>query len=310
MNPYRGSDFFQFAKLLISRLFLSTPLAPDEIQFFVLSLVAIASSIVGTLLVLKKMTMLANSLSHTILLGIVIAYLLLSRQMGGLQIDFRILLLATLISSIITSLFTDFFRKTLRLQEDASIGLVFSSLFALGVILVTLFTRNAHIGLEIVMGNPDALHFDDLKLAALVAGLNALLLLLFAKEWKIICFDSNLANSLGMKPRFFHLLLMIMTSSTAICAFRAVGVFVFLSLLVGPPIIARRWSSDLKKIFPLSCAIGIACSFLAVATARHILTIYNLSLSTGGLVSLYIALFFALSLIPLPRRLTFLKISS
>lgn len=302
MSPYFGKDFFSFFPLLFSRLFhLATgalswkDLAPDEIQILVLSLICISSALVGSLLVLKKMTMLANSLSHTILLGIVISTLLFSSG-GVLAINFKILMVAALITGLLTTLLTQLFHKVMRLQEDASIGIVFSSLFALGIVLVTLYTRNTHIGVEVVMGNADALHADDLKMALWVALGNAAAVLLFFKEWKLICFDTPLGKSLGFRPGIFNLFLMLLTSATAISAFRAVGVLLFLAFLVGLPLSARLLTSNLRRLLFVAMGLGIGCSLFAVAISRHFLTAYQMPLSTAGLTVTLVGMVFALLL--------------
>lgn len=304
MNPYWELNFFQFFPVFFGRLFqLLTgalawkDLASDEVQVLVLAFISIASALIGSLLVLKRMTMLANSLSHTILVGIVIAYLLLAAQGGQeLSINFPILIAAALATGILTTVLTQVLSHVIKLQEDASIGLVFTSLFALGVILVTLYTRNAHIGLEIVMGNADALHLNDLKIALGVAMTNAVFVLLFFKEWKLICFDQGLASSLGFRPALFNYLLMLLTSATAISAFRAVGVLLFLAFLVGLPLTARLLTHHLGTMIFLACGIGIVCSIGAVALSRHFLTVYHAPLSTSGLVVVMIGVAFALAL--------------
>src|SRR5262249_25416847 len=151
-----------------------------------------------------------------------------------------------------TTFLADFLTKHARLQEDASIGIVFTSLFALGVILVTLLTRSAHIGTEILMGNVDALAYTDLKLVALALVLNAGLFLLFYKEYLISTFDPGLSKALGISSLFFNYLLMIQVSATAIGGFRAVGVLMMLALMTGPPLTARLLTHDLKKMLLLS----------------------------------------------------------
>jgi manganese/zinc/iron transport system permease protein len=303
MNPYWELNFFQFFPVFFGRLFQSKELAPDEIQVFVLALISIASALIGSLLVLKRMTMLANSLSHTILLGIVIAYLFLSAQGGEqLTINFSVLIAAAVVTGLITTVLTQVLNHVIKLQEDASIGLVFTALFALGIILVTLYTRNAHIGLEIVMGNADALHFNDLKIALGVALTNVFFILLFFKEWKLICFDQGLASSLGFRPALFNYLLMLLTSATAISAFRAVGVLLFLAFLVGLPLTARLLTHNLKNMLLLSCGIGVVCSLVAVALSRHFLTVYHAPLSTSGLVVVLIGLAFAVVMVSTRSR--------
>lgn len=300
MNPYWGKNFFSFLLLFFERagkllfgMLSWKDLAPDEIQIYVLALIAIASVLIGTFLILKKMTMLANALSHTILLGIISAYLLLfigrAHQLG---INFTVMLLGAFIAAVLTTLLTEFLHQVVRLQEDASIGLVFTSLFAFSIILATLYTKNTHIGLEVIMGNVDALHFDDLKIAFFVSFINSLFIILFFKEWKLISFDSALASSLGFSPKIFNYFLMFLTSITAIASFRAVGVLLFLSLLVGPAQTARLLTNSLSKLLVWGCIIGFSVALFGVALSRHFLSIYYIPLSTSGLVVCLIGIIF------------------
>ena len=125
-NPYWGKNFFNVILLFIERMYSVcigktgvTDLASDEIQICVLALVAIASATVGTFLVMKKMTMLANSLSHTVLLGIVLSYLCLlpfipKEEMSAHAISVEVLLLASLITGLITTALTQFLTSFFR----------------------------------------------------------------------------------------------------------------------------------------------------------------------------------------------------
>lgn len=296
MSPYWHADFFTFCALFVKRLGLlatgQTNLAPDEIQIFVLLFISLGCALVGAFLVLKKMTMLANSLSHTILVGIAIAYLLM-----GSAFNLKVLLFASLLCGLMTSLLTYWFTHVMRLQEDASIGLVFTALFALGVLLVTLFTRSAHIGTEAIMGNVDALHIDDLKLAFSIFLLNLVVVTLFYKQLTLSAFDPALASLQGLFPGACSLLLMFLASCSAVAAFRAVGVLLFLALLVGPVLSARLLTHHLARLIGLAALFGSIASFMAVATARHLLSVYGMALSTAGLVVLYIGAIFLISLL-------------
>lgn len=235
--------------------------------------------------------MLANSLSHTILIGIVIAFMMSkwsyfasSSSTAHMPLNMEMLLLASLIMGLVTAFLTELLHKVARLQEDASTGLVFTSLFALGVILLTVLTRNAHIGTEAVMGNVDALQVVDLKLVYLVLALNVLLFLAFFKEYKITAFDSALARSLGMMPMLFNYILMAQVSATVIGAFRAVGVLMVLAFITGPALTARLLTHDLKKMMFLAVGLGSLASIVGVALSRHILSVYGIALSTAGMV--------------------------
>lgn len=297
MNPYSDNTFIQFFFTLVMRIwqFMTgnlkiADLASDEIQMIVLVGVAISSAMVGTFLVLRRMTMLANSLSHTILLGIVVAFVLTKNSVlesgtgYAAPINIQAMLIASVVMGIVTTFLTEFLTKTMRLQEDASTGLSFTTLFALGIILVTLLTRNAHIGTEVVMGNVDALHIDDCRFIFVILGLNSLLFFLFFKEFKITTFDPGLSSALGISSSFFSYLLMVQVSLTTVGAFRAVGVLMVLSFMTGPPLMARFLTDRLEKCFTLSMMIGSIASILGVAISRHILSVHGIALSTSGIV--------------------------
>ncbi len=297
LNPYFGKNLFGFlflflqrmGELLIGRIGFAD-LASDEVQVLVLALVAVSSALVGTFLVLKKMTMLANSLSHTILLGIVIAYIILipftpESETQFYTISIKVVMIASLITGLITTLLTQMLTHLLKLQEDASTGLVFTTLFAIGIVLVTVFTRNTHLGVEAIMGNVDALHVHDLKLILGIALFDFAVMALFFKEFKMTTFDASFANAQGVSSSFFNYLLMVLTSATVIGAFRAVGVLLVLAFLVGPVLTARLFTHSLKKLLIVSMAIGVGAAVLSVGLARHLLSVYHLPLSTSGLAA-------------------------
>lgn len=311
-NPYYSQNFVSFFYTLFYRLYnfftgnLSfEDIAADELQMLVLIGVAVSSALVGSFLVLRKMTMLANSLSHTILLGIVLAYMFTRSSFGSYDhggIDISVMFIAAIFTGLVTTFLTEILIKVIKLQEDASTGLVFSAMFAMGIILVSLFTRNAHIGIEVVMGNVDALHIDDLKLVYLILVLNVVIFFALFKEFEITSFDSQLAKSLGISTVFFNYLLMIQVAATAVGAFRAVGVLMVLAFIVGPPLTARLLTDRLEKMLLIASLLGSLASIVGVALSRHLLSVYQMPLSTAGLVVCIIASFYVLVLIIAPGK--------
>jgi manganese/zinc/iron transport system permease protein len=258
----------------------------DLLQMAVLSSIAIACGLLGPFLVLKKMTMFANSLSHTILLGIAIAFLIT----GGAFFNLSNLLLGAFIAALMTALFTGGLIRLFRLQEDASIGLVFTALFALGITVVTLYTRDVHLGLEAVMGNADILQTADLNFALSLAGLNLTIIFLFYKQFQLTSFDPNLAKVIGVRCGFFHFLLLFLAAATCIGAFRAVGVLLVLAFLVGPFLTARLFSHRLPRLLLLTPLIGVINSVLGVLASRFCLDVFGVALSTGGIVATFLGL--------------------
>ncbi|MBM3184239.1 MAG: metal ABC transporter permease, partial [Chlamydiae bacterium] len=225
----------------------------------------------------------ANSLSHTILIGIVLAFLFASKCWEGEMFSLTTLLLGSFAASLLTAFLTEGLIRFFRLQEDASVGFVFSTLFALGVLLVTLFTKDVHLGTEAIMGNADALQPTDFRFAALLFLFNLSIVTLFYRKLQISSFDRHYANSLGISSNMLHFLLLSLSSMICVSAFRAVGVLLVLAFLTGPFLTARLFSHRLAVLLFLTPFLGALACFIAVAFSRHFLSFYGFPLSTGGI---------------------------
>lgn len=296
MNPYSGASFFEFWAVFFSRLFsgeLFLGLVSDEVQLFVLCACGISTALVGTFLLLRKMTMLANALAHTLLCGIVIAFLLgQDRHELGFSLSLMELFTAGMGAAILTVILTQWICHTLKVAEDASMGLVFSFLFALGILLVTVFARSAHIGIEVIMGSSDALLPRDVSPVLSVMGINMVTLLLFYKEFQACSFDEHYCSHQGLKPQLFHYLLMLQVALTMMAAFRAIGAFLPLALIVGLPMSVRPFARTLPQLLMGSALLGVLLPASSIAASRAFLSQANLALSTGGLCVAFLVLFF------------------
>jgi len=259
----------------------------DGVQMAVLSAIAVSCGLISPFLVLKRMAMFANSLSHTILLGIAIAFLV-----TGSLFSLSSLLIGAFLAALMTAFFTGGLIRFFRLQEDASIGLVFTALFALGITAVTLFTRDIHLGLEMVMGNADVVQLGDLKLALSLVALNLVSVGLFFKQFQLISFDQSLAKTLGISSFCFHFLLLFLIATTCIGAFRAVGVLLVLAFLVGPFLTARLFCHRLPWLLFWTPVVGVVASIFGVLLSRLFFDLFGLSLSTGGIVAVLIGLIY------------------
>jgi manganese/zinc/iron transport system permease protein len=243
------------------------------------------------------MTLFANSLSHTILLGIAGAYWVTTWMWGAHFYDLSTLLLGALASALLTALCTDGLVRFFKLQEDASIGLVFTFFFALGISFVTFYTKNLHLGIEAVMGNVDALQIEDLQSTSLLALVNLICILFFYRPFELMSFDPQFAKILKMRYGIFHFLLLFLTALTCVSAFRAVGVILVIAFLVGPYLTARLFCHRLPQLLFWSPAIGISASLIGVALSRHTLSIWGLPLSTGGIVVVLLGCIYAFALV-------------
>ncbi|MEI6531553.1 MAG: metal ABC transporter permease [Chlamydiota bacterium] len=293
MNPYKGADFFSFFAILAKRLFTGIlPLASDEKQLLVFLGVALSCSIVGGLLVLRRMTMMANAISHTVLLGVVTVFLIVGAGSYSLLVPMPLFFLGALLAALLTVVLITLFKTIFRLQEDASIGLVFTGLFALSILLITKGAHNVHLGVEVILGSGDLFVEEDIQIVWITALFNVGLLLLFFKEYKLSSFDEVFGATIGLYPRLFFGLLMLQSAFTTVAALRAVGVVIVLSFLVTPALIAKRYAKTFNQFLLLSMTVSFIAVLLAVALSRHMLSTYSLGLSTGGMASCLLALFY------------------
>ena len=316
MSPYSGCDFFSFFTVFFSRLFLFvtgqlpfTNLVSDEIQMYVLMFSGISAALVGCFLVLKKMTMLANALSHTVLLGIVGSFLILTLFSTKLifSLSLPLLILGSLIAACLTTLFVQVCKKWFSLDEGSSIGLVFSFLFAIGISLVTIFAKSAHLGAEVIMGNIDALQVGDIYLSFYTFAASSLLITILYRSFQLLCFDEGFAKSMGLRPGLFYSILLLITAASSICCFRAIGVFLFLVYLTTPAITARLFVKKLRSLLILSSFFSVISSFMSIALSRYLYTSFDLALSTAGIASVLLSLFYPFALLIVKMRQFLLK---
>jgi manganese/zinc/iron transport system permease protein len=232
------------------------------------SLVGLSCGLIGVLLILRRMAMMADAISHTVLLGIVCAYLI-TRELTGIHM---------LIGAVIAGLITAFFIQWLHsrgVQQEASIGIVFTTLFAIGVILIATKVGNAHLDVKhTLMGEITFIPWERVEVPILGSVPEAVLLLsgvlfvillviiTFYKEWKITSFDPALAASLGIPVIFMHYLFMSLVSLTTVAAFDAVGAIMVVAMLITPAAAAYLWTDRLSFLFLLSSGFGILSAFI------------------------------------------------
>lgn len=300
MNPYKDCDFFQFMTIFFSRLpLLFTPekLVGDEIQVWILLLLGSACIIVGMFLILQKKLLVANAISHTILLGIIatVAFLRLTVQQTVVfdhHFPIQTLMMPALLSAIFTQVLTDFLSKKLRFQEDASIGAAFTFLFAMSIFLVSLSGRNSHLGLESVTGNLDAVTLGDLSTAFQVLLLCSAWVLLFFPRYRLLSFDEGFSQAIGVKRRFYHGMLMVLSALVLMSGFKSVGVIMVLALMCFPLMTAWLFVKDIPKAFALGLVQNAGLALSSVACSRSLLNLYQLPVSTAGVFVTLSGVFF------------------
>jgi len=264
---------------------------------------AVACAVVGTFLVLRRLAMLSDAISHAILPGIVIAFFIT----GDLSSPW--LVLGAAATGVLTVALVEVLTRTRRLKEDAAMGLVFPALFSIGVVLISRYAGNVHLDVDaVLLGELAYAPFNRFELGGTDLGprglwlmggimlLNLAAVILFFKELKLSTFDAGLAASLGFAPVLLHYGLMSLVSLTAVGAFDAVGLILVVALMIGPPASAYLLTDRLDVMLGLSALLG------AVAAALGFWWATLLDASIAGCMALGVGLVFAVVFLIAPGR--------
>ncbi len=264
--------------------------AQIEIQL-IASLVAIACAIPGTFLVLRKMAMISDAISHSILPGLVIGFFITQ------DLNSPLLILLAAATGVLTVVMVEKIQQTKLVKEDTAIGLVFPALFSIGVIMIAKYANDVHLDIDAVLLGElaftpfDRIYYNDIDLgpkSLLVIGIILVvtlsLLFAFYKELKISTFDAGIATSLGFSPAIIHYGLMSVASVTTVGAFDAVGAILVVALMIAPAAAAYLLTTNLVKMIVLACFFGVfsaiagywAANFLDASIAGSIATMLGI----------------------------------
>jgi manganese/zinc/iron transport system permease protein len=249
-------------------------------------LVAFSCSLLGCFLILRRMAMVGDAISHAVLPGIVIAYLIT----GG-ERESPLMLAGAATIGIVTTLLIELFHKKARLQEDASIGVTFTTLFAIGVILISMYAGQVDLDQECVLYGEIAftplnrwITSDGTDLGPEAVWNTGIILLLvsifitiFYKELKITTFDPAYAAAIGISVGLWHYLLMGFVSLATVGAFKSVGAILVVAFLIAPPATAYLLTDRLHVMLMLSCIAGLISS----AGGYYLAVVLNGSVAGG-----------------------------
>jgi manganese/zinc/iron transport system permease protein len=276
--------------------------AQIEIQL-IASLVAIACALPGTFLVLRKMAMISDAISHSILPGIVLGFFITQ------DLNSPLLIVLAALTGVVTVMLVEFIQRTKLVKEDTAIGLVFPALFSIGVIMIAKNANDVHLDIDaVLLGELAFAPFDRLVAGGTDLGPKSLwvigsillisvsLLLLFFKELKLSTFDKGLAATLGFSPVILHYGLMTVSSVTIVGAFDAVGAVLVVALIIAPAASAYLLTDDLRKMLILSCCFGVFAAISGYWMANL------LDASIAGSMSTMLGLLFLLVYLFAPNR--------
>lgn len=235
---------------------------------------AIACALPGTFLVLRRMSMMGDAISHAVLPGLVLAFVITGTR-GSWP-----MFVGAAIVGVLTAWLTEVVRKGGNVEEGASMGVVFTALFAVGLVLVNLYGHHADLdpgcvlyGMLETVGNSVAFHVWGVGVPwaavrlGVVALVNLLIVVLLFKEFRISSFDPALATTMGINATVMHFLLMTMTAVTTVAAFEAVGSILVVAMLIIPAATAHLLTDRLWLVVLLGLVVAVASAVLGHLSA-------------------------------------------
>lgn len=263
-------------------------------------LVNVSCAILGCYLVLRRMSLLGDAISHSVLPGIALGFLL-TGQVTGLPI-----VVGALALGMLTALLTDTLHTFGRVPEDSSMGVVYTTLFAVGVVLITRFATHAHLDDCLLYGAIENAALDTQQIGSFevpralptllvtFAGVLAFVGLLW-KELRIASFDAQLATAMGLSAVVVHYLLMGVVAGVTVASFEAVGSILVVAMLIVPAATAQLLADRLAPMLAWATASAVVSAVGGYAIAERINT------STAGMMAVVAGAQFAVAVFFAPR---------
>ncbi len=267
--------------------FFSEPLNYSFIQRGLLALVLIGgvSAVIGCFVVVRELSFFGDALAHTVLPGVALSYTLSGGVVGAN------LFIGGLGAGVVSALLIAFLTRNERLKEDTAIGLVFVTMFALGVAIISTQGSYSLDLAHILFGSINGISQGDLVIMAVMGAFVLVVVLIFYKQFLIISFDLTLAYTLKLPVEFLRVLLLLLITVTIVTSLQAVGIALMLALLIAPPATARLLVKRLHYMIFLAMGIGVVSGFAGFYLS------YYLDIPSGASIVLTMSSIFAITFI-------------
>ena len=258
-------------------------------------LLGCACGLMGGFLLLRKRSLMGDTLSHATLPGVGLSFMLLV-ALGGDGKSLPILLAGAGITGIIGCAAVIFIREQTRIKDDAAMGIVLSVFFGAGVSILGVIQKmpeGSAAGLEsFIYGKTASMVMSDFQILVLVTFCVITCSLLLFKELRLLCFDENFAAALGWPVKYLDILLLALITAVMVAGLQAVGLILIIAFLITPAAAARFWTNQLDRMLLLSVLIGAASGWLGAS-----LSACFPRLPAGAVIVLVAALFFVVSML-------------
>ena len=258
-------------------------------------LLGCACGLMGGFLLLRKRSLMGDTLSHATLPGVGLSFILLV-ALGGDGKSMPILLAGAGITGVIGCAAVLFIREQTRIKDDAAMGIVLSVFFGAGVAILGVIQKmpeGSAAGLEsFIYGKTASMVMSDFQILVFITVCVITCSLLLFKEFRLLCFDENFAAVLGWPVKFLDILLLALITAVTVAGLQAVGLILIIAFLITPAAAARFWTNQLDRMLMLSALIGAASGWIGAS-----LSAFFPRLPAGAVIVLVAALFFVVSML-------------
>ncbi|MFZ5693080.1 MAG: metal ABC transporter permease [Pseudomonadota bacterium] len=246
-------------------------------------LVAAVCAVLSCYLVLKGWSLMGDAISHAVLPGIVLAYVLsLPLAIGAF------------VAGLSCAVLTGYLKENSRIKEDTVMGIVFSGMFGFGLVLFTKVETEQHLN-HILFGNVLGVTTRDLIETAIVAGGTLLIVLLKRRDLLLYCFDPNHARTIGLPVQVLHYGLLVLLALTIVASLKAVGIILVIAMLIGPGATAYLLTDSFERMLVIATAVALVSALVGTIVSFHI------DGATGACIVLTQALIFAAAFLFAPK---------
>lgn len=266
--------------------FFAVPMSYGFMQRALVAAIFIGAvcSVLSCYLVLKGWSLMGDAISHAVLPGIVIAFLL------GLP-----LAVGAFAAGLTCALLTGYLKENSRVKEDTVMGIVFSGMFGFGLVLFTKVETEQHLN-HILFGNMLGITARDLVEVGVIAGGTLLIVLARRRDLLLYCFDPQHARAIGLPLSAIHYALLVLLALTIVASLKAVGIILVVAMLVAPGAIAYLLSDRFDRMLIIAAVVAIGSSVVGTLVSFHI------DGATGPCIVLIQAFVFLMALFFAPRR--------
>ncbi len=259
------------------------------------SIIASACAVLGCYIVLRRMAFIGDAMSHALLPGVGVGYLVMNALLPG-GFTSGGLLIGALLAAVLTSVSISGLSRVKRISEDTSIGIVYTGLFAAGIVILTRYQQYINIDLNhFFQGDIYGVSWEDMWMGAGAAGVILALIILFYRYFTIVSFDPVMASSLGFPTGLIHIVLTGMIALICVAGISMVGVIMIVGLLITPAALAYMFTDRLPRMMGLAAFFGVLSVILGLYVSEW------LNASGGGAIMFTGFLLFLAGLLTAPR---------